>query len=137
MKKTNNQPATKNDLKKVEQKLSKHMRGMEKHTGTMEKHMRGMEKHTGTMEKKISDLDKSILAYKGEIDFKVDDYFQKTEAAIKQSESRILGIVSEAMGELNTVRDTQEIVGQKAYDNAPVLDNHEERIGKLELAAVA
>lgn len=120
MNKINNQAATKKDLEKLEQKLTLHMGGMEK--------------HMGGMEKKISDLDKSILSYKGEIDFKVDDYFQKTEAAIKESASRILGIVSEAMGELNTVRDTQEIVGQKAYDNARILDNHEERIGKLELA---
>lgn len=84
------------------------------------------------LEKKISGLDKSILSYKGEIDFKVDDYFQKTEVAIKQSASRILGVVSEAMGELNTVRDTQEIVGQRTYENVDKLEDHEIRIKNLE-----
>ena len=85
------------------------------------------------LEKKIAGLDKSILSYKGEIDFKVDDYFQKTETVVKQSESKVLGVLSDVMGELKTYRETQEIVGQRAYDNAQVLDNHEERIGKLEL----
>ena len=82
---------------------------------------------------KIDQIDKSLLSFKGE----VDDKFQKVEDRITQSEGRVMGVLSDAMGELKTIRESQEIITGRVYENVDKLENHETRITSLEQVALA
>ena len=133
MKKTNN-VVTKQILQQELKKLATTM-------ATKEELKQGLKKLATTMatkeelkqlEKHVNQIDRSLMVFKGE----VYNQFQSVEDKISQSQDRVLGILSDVMGELQTIRDEKDISSGRTYENIDRLDNHEIRIGDLEKIAL-
>lgn len=82
---------------------------------------------------KLNKINRSLMVFKGE----VYNQFQSVEDKISQSQDRVLGVLSDVMGELQTIRDEKDISSGRTYENMERLDNHETRIKDLENIALA
>lgn len=121
-------PFLKQELKKLEKKLTGSMGQGEIRLGKVETRMGKVENRLGKVEERLQKVDRSLLAFKGE----VEDRFQSLEDKIDKSEGRVVGLLGEVMIEIKELRQSHEIFTGKTYDNVDRLDNHEARIKILE-----
>ncbi len=76
------------------------------------------------LEQRVNQMDRSLMVFKGE----VYNQFQSVEDKISQSQDKVLGVLSDVMGELQTIRDEKDISSGRTYENMDRIENHEIRI---------
>jgi len=112
--------ATKSDLKKLENKLGRRIDG---NTKAIEELL-----------KKVDDNGKEMLAFKWEIDKKLQDYQERTEGLITKFKDEIIGHIDPVLKELTRMREEQAIIGHQMNEHGEKLEDHEKRISRLETA---
>ncbi|MBU1323417.1 hypothetical protein KKE48_03780 [Patescibacteria group bacterium] len=89
------------------------------------------------LKKQDKKFDLKFLSFSGHIDDIIDNNQQHTEQLITDFKNTILQAVDGVMGELKTIRESQEIITGRVYENVDKLENYEARIISLEQVALA
>lgn len=117
---TKTQSVTKKDLEKLATKEE------------LEENVKRLEKAIEANRKAIKSLEERSLAFEWKIEKKIDSYQQEVKKMITNFKDEILRHLNGTVGELETTREEQTIMGHQLTKHEEKLGNHEKRITHLE-----
>jgi len=113
--------ATKSDLRRLETKVD-----------GLGKKVSGLGMKVENNSKKIDKFHREILAFKWEIDKRLQDGQERMERLVTKFKDEIVGHIDPVMKELARTREEQAIMGHQINQHEEKLANHEVRVAHLE-----
>ena len=124
--------ATKEEVKALDQKVGT----LDQKVGTLDQKVGTLDQKVGTLDQKVGSLDRKVNGVALEVVFLKNEMKEvKENMMTKQDKNEITNSLDQVMGAIKSFEQSLVIRGHWKETHDERLDNHEERIKKLEVSA--